>query len=298
MFERFGRDDRMLLAFAMQEASELGHRRLGNDHLILGMLCNARSPIFEVLGAQGLTLATARDAVRAHHDGLDADAEAAEEETAAQRYEQDRDALRSIGINLDKVREAVRERFGDDLSDGWAQRPERWRRGRADDDEFGDRRRHGPHGRPRGRGRGGFGPRGFGPGGPGFGPDGPGAGPGFGPCAGAAGGDGGIGPRGGDPWQGGPGRGPWEGGRGRRGPRGGGRPRFADEARGALGAAVHIAQDRDDDRLRPEYLLLGILEAGDAASRALIESATTVDDLKAAVVAILPDTSGAGATSA
>ena len=38
MFERISRDDKMLLAFATQEAGDLGHRQLGNDHLILGML--------------------------------------------------------------------------------------------------------------------------------------------------------------------------------------------------------------------------------------------------------------------
>lgn len=83
-------------------------------------------------------------------------------------------------------------------------------------------------------------------------------------------------------------QGPWEPGRGRRGPRGrGGRPRFASEARDAFRAAVHIARERGDDQLSAEHLLLGILEVNDPASRAVVESATSAEDLTAAVLASL-----------
>ena len=309
MFERFTRDDRMLMGFAMQEAGDLGHRQLGNDHLILGMLCNARSPLFGLLAEQGLTLANARETVRAYHAERDtAEPDAADDdaqESAQQRYSEDREALRSIGIDLDKLRDAVRSRFGDDLTEGWGDRGGRPHgrgrgrgpggRGEGGRGEGG--RGHGGHGGRghgggRGRGHGphrgsrpdcgpegfrsagrGFGPEGFGPGGPGARPDGFGP-EGFGP--------GGFGPEGFG--------GPWEPGRGRRGPRGrGSRPRFAGVTRDAFGAAVKIARERGDSQLRPEFLLLGILEVGDAASRAVIESATTVDDLKAAVLASLPE---------
>ncbi|MCF3939340.1 Clp protease N-terminal domain-containing protein [Gordonia tangerina] len=282
MFERFTRDDRMLMAFAMQEAGDLGHRHLGNDHLILGMLCNARSPLFALLAEQGLTLSTARDAARGYHaehdDETDATASDSDEESAQQRYDEDREALRSIGIDLDKVREAVRGRFGEDLSDGWARRPERGpggRRGRGRGRGPGHRHGHGPHrgcgsdgGRPDDwgpemRGPEGWGPGGFGPGGP-RGPFGAG-----GPFADD---------------------GPWEPGRGRRGPRGrGSRPRFAGPTRSALARALEIARERGDRRLRPEYLLLAIIDTADDASRAVIESATTPEGLKAAVWASLPD---------
>ncbi|MYR08536.1 ATP-dependent Clp protease ATP-binding subunit [Gordonia sp. SID5947] len=294
MFERFNRDDRMLLAFAMQEAGDLGHRQLGNDHILLGMLCNARSPLFTLLGEQGLTLTSAREAAQKYHAENDDDTaeatEATSEESAKQRYEEDRDALRSIGIDLDKVREAVRGRFGEDVSEGWAQRPDRGygRRGRGGPGGPGGRgrgrgHRHGPHRghgpRPEGCGPEGAGPEGFGPGGfgPGFGPEGFGRG-GFGP--------GPFGP-------GGPfadDEGPWEPGRGRRGPRGrGSRPRFAAETREVFGKALEFARERGDRRLRPEYLLIGIIDAGDAASRAVIESATSADDLRSAVLASLPE---------
>ncbi|UPG69199.1 Clp protease N-terminal domain-containing protein [Gordonia hongkongensis] len=276
MFERISRDDKMLLAFATQEAGDLGHRQLGLDHLILGMLCNARSPLFALLADQGLTLTSAREVVRKYHDERaerSDTAETADDESARERYEEDREALRGIGIDLDKVREAVRGRFGEDLSDGWGERAERGPRGRGH-----GRRGHRHHGRGRGPrpdcGPQGLGPEGFGPGG--LGPEGFGPG-GFGP--------GGFGP-------GGPfgGEGPWEPGRGRRGPRGrGARPRFANDTRTVFGRAMEIARERGDRRLRAEYLLLGIIDTADDASRALIESATTADELRAAVVASLPD---------
>ncbi|SDU61413.1 Clp protease N-terminal domain-containing protein [Gordonia westfalica] len=287
MFERISRDDKMLLAFATQEAADLGHRQLGNDHLILGMLCNARSPLFTILADQGLNLASAREVVRKYHDEHADQAEATDtnDESARRRYEEDREALRSIGIDLDKVREAVRGRFGEDLSDGWGERPGRGagRRGGPD----GGRGRGRGHGRRHGHGHGPHRARGPRPdcGPEGFGPEGPG---GFGP--------GGFGPGGYGPGPFGPGgpfagdEGPWEPGRGRRGPRGrGNRPRFASDTRSVFARAVEIARERGDRHLRGEYLLLGIIDTADDASRTLIESATTADELKAAVWASLPE---------
>ncbi|WP_055475181.1 Clp protease N-terminal domain-containing protein [Gordonia sp. HS-NH1] len=288
MFERISRDDKMLLAFATQEAGDLGHRQLGNDHLILGMLCNARSPLFALLADHGLTLSSAREAVRRYHDehaDRSDTAETADDESFRERYEGDREALRTIGIDLDKVREAVRGRFGEDLSDGWGERAERGPRGRGRGRRGDGRRGEGrvDHGHRHGRGRGprpDCGPEGFGPG-----PFGPGA---FGPGAFGPGPWGqGFGPGPGGPFAG---EGPWEPGRGRRGPRGrGSRPRFASDTRDAFGRAMEIARERGDRRLRAEYLLLGIIDTADDASRALIESATTAPELRAAVVAILPD---------
>lgn len=267
MFDRFTADDRVVMVFATQEARDLGHRGLGNDHLILGMLGNARSPLFALLGEQGLTLAAAREQVREYHSEHADDLDDADAATAADRYEADREALASIGIDLDKVRAAVGDRFGEDLSEAWGERSRRGR-GRARGRDCGGREHD--HGRRHGRGGGrGFGRGGFGPGFEG----GPiGAGPGFGPSFGDD-------------------DGPWEGGRGRRGPRGrGGRPRFGGATREAFRNAVHIARERGDRAIRPEYLLLGILDAGDPASVALIESATTVDVLREAVLASLPET--------
>lgn len=242
MFDRFSRDDRTLFMFATQEARDLGHGAFGNDHLILGMLCNARSPMFGTLGELGFTLDGTRKVVAEYHESND-EPESAD---ADGRYEEDREALRSIGIDLDRVREAVRSTFGDDLAEGWGERSGRGR-GRGRGGDCGPRRGHRPHG----RGPGGFGP-GFGPGGLGADSDGP-----------------------------------WEGGRGRRGPRGRGRGRASASVRDALRSAVALARSRGDDRLSVAHLMLGILDADDDASRAVIEAATDRDTLRAKVEAML-----------
>ena len=244
MFHQFTRENRMTLGFAYQEAADLGHPTLGNDHLILGMLCNARSSVFNILGEQGLTLAQAREVVREYHEANKTDAD-------KDRVDEDRDALAAIGIDLDKVRAAVKSQFGDDITEGWGKR-----RGGGD-----RRRRGGPHG-PHGRG-GPHGPHGrFRPG-PWERPEGDDT----------------------PPWdreEGG--GGPWEGGRGRRGPRGGmRRPRFSLDAKAAITRAGIIARDADRELL-VEDVLLGILDTGDAASKALIESVTTPEALREAVL--------------
>lgn len=283
MIERFTRDDRRwIFGFAEQEARDLGHRVLGNDHLILGMLCNARAPLFELLGERGLTLAGARaaaSAYRAEHGVGDPAQE------AAARYDEDREALRAIGIDLDKVRDAVRGKFGDDLADGWGRRPHgrgdrRRGRGRPGPGDFG----------PSGFGPGGFGPGGFGPGGRRCGPEEPGA---EGEPGERRGGRGRRGTAGFGPGGFGPGsdeEGPWEGGRGRRGPRGrGGRMRFGSDARSALRGAVDVARERGDHVLTAHHLLIGIIDVADEASRAVLSTATvSVADLRQAVLDSMP----------
>ncbi|GAA1460647.1 Clp protease N-terminal domain-containing protein [Williamsia maris] len=280
MFEQFTRENRHILSFAMEEAADLGHTQLGNDHLILGMLCNARSPIFDRLTAEGFTLTAARETVRAvRGDAEDTDAEDAD----SSQVDEDREALKSVGIDLDKVATAIKNTFGTDITDGWSKRGSE-RRGRGD-------RGHGERGHRGGPDRGeDSGPRGHrghrhGHGGPGFGNPEFG-GPGFGgsPFGGPDFGDR-RGGRGGFE----PGDGPWEHGRGRRGPRGRGgpfgRPRFSVDAKAALANAVQIARETGSDRLTAEHVLLGILKTDDKRSRALIESVTTPDTLRDALSA-------------
>ena len=274
MLHQFTRDNRTTLAFAYQEAADLGHTTLGNDHLILGMLCNARLSAFSVLGEQGLTLPQAREVVRAHHE-----ANAADSDPDKDRIDEDRDALAAIGIDLDKVREAVKGAFGDDITDNWGKR--RGGRGRPGGPERAERSERGPHGRRHG------GPRGRrGEGGPWVRPDVDG------PWVRPDGEDPFIGERG--PWRGGPGHGgpghdglghegPGEGGRGRRGPRGRTRrPQFSKDAKSAITHAGVIAREANRD-ITAEDVLLGILATGDAASTALIESTTTVEALRSAL---------------
>ncbi|GAA1885059.1 Clp protease N-terminal domain-containing protein [Williamsia serinedens] len=274
MFDHMTRENRHILSFAMEEAADLGHAQLGTDHLILGMLCNARSDVYALLTEQGFTLAAARETVREIH-GDDDGAATATAEADAEQVDEDREALKSVGIDLDKVADAIKRAFGTDITDGWSQRgPER--RGR------GGPHRHDHRGHDhRGHDHGGRGRRGHG-----RGPwDGPDCGPG------GRRGPGGPGAWGDDEaWE----AGPWQHGRGRRGPRGRGgpwgRPRFSASARAALGEAVRICRESatDDERggrLRAEHVLLGILAVGDEQSRRLIESVTTVDRLREALTA-------------
>ncbi|MBA4022865.1 MAG: Clp protease [Gordonia sp.] len=255
MFHQFTRENRMTLVFAYQEAADLGHTTLGNDHLILGMLCNARTSVFNTLGEQGLTLAQAREVVREYHDSHEVDPD-------KEQVAEDKDALAAIGIDLDKVREAVKTAFGDDITDNWGKR----RGGRGGLGRGGPGGRGGPEGRGE-RGHRHGGPRGRRGEGPWERPSGDG------PWERPEGDDG-------APWERG---GPWEGGRGRRGPRGGvRRPRFSKDAKTAISHAALIARDADRE-LIAEDVLLGILTTGDAASKALIESVTTAEAIREAV---------------
>ena len=149
MNTRFDTEARIAVTQAADIARELGHREVGPDHLLLGLLANPRGTAYAVLTEHGLSLDPARDLVahtrvQTHVDPLDEPEPGEEPETSA--YDDDREALRAIGIDLDRVRDAVRADLGQDLGDGWGDRPERRRQGRG-------RRgghHHGPH---HGRGR-------------------------------------------------------------------------------------------------------------------------------------------------
>ena len=137
MLSRFDTEARIAVAQAADIARELGHLEVGPDHLLLGLLANARGTAHAALTDHGLRLDAARETVAAQHvDPVD-EPETEDAENTARSYDEDREALRAIGIDLDRVRDAVRTNLGQDLTDGWASRPERGRRG----------------GRARGRGR-------------------------------------------------------------------------------------------------------------------------------------------------
>jgi hypothetical protein len=150
MHPRFDTEARIAVAQATDLARELGHREVGPDHLLLGLLANTRGRAYAALTDHGLRLDAARDLVAAQHvdpapdPEHDQDADRSAEQAS---YDDDREALRAIGIDLDRVRDAVRDHLGQDLANGWATRSERrGRRGR------GPRREDRGEGR-RGRGR-------------------------------------------------------------------------------------------------------------------------------------------------
>jgi hypothetical protein len=152
MYSRFDTEARIAVAQATDLARELGHSQVGPDHLLLGLLANMRGPAYAALADHGLRLDTARDLVVTHH--TEPHDESSDEPAGVpddtDRLEEDREALRAIGIDLDRVRAAVRENLGADLTAGWGSRPDRGRgegRGRGRRHE-----RHGDHGR-HGRGR-------------------------------------------------------------------------------------------------------------------------------------------------
>jgi hypothetical protein len=160
MHTRFDTESRIAVAQATDIARELGHREVGPGHLLLGLLANPRGTAYAALWDHGINLDAARDLIAEHHvepepqtndqtDGPNEPRDAGQ----APEYAEDREALAAIGIDLDRVREAVRANLGADLADDWAARPERQRaKGRRR-----GRRHHHPghhhHDHPEGRGR-------------------------------------------------------------------------------------------------------------------------------------------------
>jgi len=163
MYPRFDSEARIAVMQAIDEARELGHAEVRPDHVLLGLLANVRGRAYTLLTAHGLSFDSARALVAERHPepepATDADAStdtdinpdkgADKRPDSNPELDADREALRAIGIDLDRVREAVRSTFGDDITDGWGERSYRGR-GRAGRDGRGGRRGrrgrpHGPH---------------------------------------------------------------------------------------------------------------------------------------------------------
>ncbi len=95
MFERFTPEAREVVVLAQEEARTLRHDHVGTEHLLLALL-RLDTPTTAVLRRHGLDHAEVAEAVTASAggDGLDAD------------------ALRTLGIDLDAVRDVVEATFG------------------------------------------------------------------------------------------------------------------------------------------------------------------------------------------
>ena len=100
MFERFTTQARSVVTLAQQEARQLGRPNIGTQHLLLGILGAPDTAGARALDALGVGERDMREDVRR----LDRDRSAFSD--------QDVDALRSVGIDLDKVRRTVEETFG------------------------------------------------------------------------------------------------------------------------------------------------------------------------------------------
>ncbi|GAA2794865.1 Clp protease N-terminal domain-containing protein [Kitasatospora sp. CM 4170] len=112
MFERFTEGARRAVVQAQEEAAGLGHEHIGTEHLLLAVLARPEDPAAAVLVEAGLDHATARQAVR-RLLGEGGDAQ----------------ALASIGVDLDAVRDAVESVFGAGALDAPVEEAEPRRRG-------------------------------------------------------------------------------------------------------------------------------------------------------------------------
>ncbi|MEU0545660.1 Clp protease N-terminal domain-containing protein [Nocardia sp. NPDC005978] len=101
MFERFARAAKFTVVGAQEEARELRSPVIDVQHLFLGLLAAPDAGLHELLAAHGHTAESVRAALTRTRAG-------------EPLGEQDAEALRSIGIDLDAVRESLAETFGAD----------------------------------------------------------------------------------------------------------------------------------------------------------------------------------------
>jgi ATP-dependent Clp protease ATP-binding subunit ClpA len=118
MFERFARNARAAVVLAQEEARDLCERETGAQHMLLGVLQAAGEELSAVLTGYGLTAETVR-------------ARLAESSTGDNSFDEDADALSTIGIDLRAVRDSVARAFGSDAFDNALSRSGRRRRPRG-----------------------------------------------------------------------------------------------------------------------------------------------------------------------
>ncbi|MGV9410209.1 Clp protease N-terminal domain-containing protein [Nocardia sp. NPDC003693] len=101
MFEKFARAAKFTVVGAQEEARELRSPVIDVQHLFLGLLAAPDAGLHELLAAHGHTADSVRAALTRTRAG-------------EPLGEQDAEALRSIGIDLDAVRDSLAETFGAD----------------------------------------------------------------------------------------------------------------------------------------------------------------------------------------
>ena len=109
-----------VLDLAWQEADRFGHRYLGPEHLVLGVLCDDRGGAARVLEARGVDLATARAAL----------GRLADRGVVAGPRPSDAELLGMLGIDLEAIRRSTEQAFGG-MAVGWAIREATRARGRG-----------------------------------------------------------------------------------------------------------------------------------------------------------------------
>lgn len=119
MFERFSRGARVAVVLAQEEARELNCDEIRPEHLLVGVLQSAGHELSRVLGGYGLTAEGIRDRLVAATYGAD------------ESFDDDADALRSIGIDLPAVRDDIDRTFGPGAFDNALRKSGRRRRRRG-----------------------------------------------------------------------------------------------------------------------------------------------------------------------
>jgi ATP-dependent Clp protease ATP-binding subunit ClpA len=104
MFERFSKTARAAVIAASEEARASSSPRVDVEHILLGVLATADRDLAALLDDCGLT-----------EDGVREDL--APGQRAQPLGDEDAEALRSIGIDLDAVRESLAANFGEDALD-------------------------------------------------------------------------------------------------------------------------------------------------------------------------------------
>ena len=112
VFGRFTEPAHRVLDLAREEAERSGHRYLGPEHVLLGLLAEGRSAAAWVLRVHGVDLAAARAAL----------ARLAGQGVVPAPRPSDDELLGSLGIDLDAVRHETEQRFG-----AWAVGEATWR---------------------------------------------------------------------------------------------------------------------------------------------------------------------------
>ncbi|MFH5211691.1 Clp protease N-terminal domain-containing protein [Antrihabitans spumae] len=101
MFERFTKTARIAIVTAQEEARMANSDHIDVEHVLLGVIDSADSALAAVLAKNGLTADTVGTAV-------------AELGKQSPLGPEDAEALRSIGIDLDAIRESLDANFGED----------------------------------------------------------------------------------------------------------------------------------------------------------------------------------------
>jgi ATP-dependent Clp protease ATP-binding subunit ClpA len=102
LFGRFTEQAHRILDRAREEAEQCGHRYLGPEHLLLGLLLEGRSAAAGILRAHGVELAAARAAL----------GRLGERGVVPAPQPSDTELLNALGVDLEAIRRTTERNFG------------------------------------------------------------------------------------------------------------------------------------------------------------------------------------------